>query len=264
MDVDRYLGRIDADPPPPTPSIDALVDLQVRHLLAVPFENLDIPAGIPISLAPEAMFDKVVSRRRGGFCYELNGLFGLLLRDLGYRVTMLSARTVDGVHGAEGPEFDHLVLRVDLDEPWLVDVGFGDSFRTPMPLRDDVEHTDPLGRTYRFEVRGDDWDLRERLTDDAEAPDVVDGLGPDAEWRTQFRFTLRPRELADFEATCRWQQTDSPFFTGHRFCTLATPDGRRTLMDDRLIVRHAGTRTERPVTEDEVPGLLLDRFGVAL
>ncbi len=109
----------------------------------MPFENLDIVARTPISLDLEAIHEKVVTRRRGGFCYELNGLFAWLLEQLGYDVTRLSARTVEGIDGELGPEFDHLVLQVDLAEPWLADVGFGDTFRTPLPLAAERDHVDP-------------------------------------------------------------------------------------------------------------------------
>ncbi|HLA16017.1 MAG TPA: arylamine N-acetyltransferase [Candidatus Limnocylindrales bacterium] len=248
MDVDAYLTRIGLARPA-APTAQALADLQVAHLLTVPFENLDIVAGVPITLAVDALFDKIVRRLRGGFCYELNGLFAVLLESLDYRVTRLSARTIDGDDGAEGPEFDHLVLRVDLDEPWLADVGFGDSFRTPIPLRPNDVHVDLLGRSYQLVVNGNDWDLQERPT-------------PDADWTTSFRFSLVPRNLADFEDTCRWQQSDSPHFTQHRFCSIATVDGRRTIMDDRFITTSRGERTERMLEESEVAELLDELFGI--
>src|SRR3989304_5122383 len=132
MDPNTYLARIGAVRPL-APTAEALSSLQVAHVLHVPFEILDIVIRRSISLELPAIYDKIVTRRRGGFCYELNGLFGWLLGARGYRLTMLSARTVDE-DGALGPEFDHLVLRVDLDEPWLVDIGFGGTFREPLRL----------------------------------------------------------------------------------------------------------------------------------
>ena len=79
-----------------------------------------------------------------------------------------------------------------------------------------------------------------------------------------YRFDLAPHDLVDFDEACLWQETESPFFTRHRFCSIATPRGRTTLMDDRLIVRANGKRTERHVAADEIPGLLADHFGVVL
>ena len=262
MDIDEYLARIGAGRPRAAEA-QALAALQVSHLLAVPFENLDIVAGQPISLDLEAIFDKVVRRRRGGFCYELNGLFAWLLEELGYRVTMLSARSVSSAQETVGPEYDHLVLRVEIDGPWLVDVGWGDTFREPMPLVADSEFVDSLDRPYRLQVNGADWDVIERF-EPASALDTVESPSSEPDWRTQYRFTLQPRAFAEFEPTCRWQETESPFFTRHRFCTIATSDGRRTLMDDRLIERSGRERTERVIDESEVPELLRSLFGVAL
>jgi N-hydroxyarylamine O-acetyltransferase len=249
MDPDAYLARIGAERPAAR-SAEALAALQVAHVLHVPFEILDIVIGRSISLELPAIYDKIVVRRRGGFCYELNGLFAWLLEGLGYRVTRLSARTVDE-EGTLGPEFDHLVLRVDLDEPWLVDAGFGDTFREPLRLVEGLEQADSLGRAYRLDREGDDWMLLERRT--SEAP-----------WVPQYRFTLAPHELSDFVAMCRWQETEAPYFTSHRICTLGTPDGRVTLYDDRLIVHAGGERNERVVDEREVPELLHELFGVVL
>jgi N-hydroxyarylamine O-acetyltransferase len=236
LNSEAYLARLGLAAPPAT-----LAELQVAHLLAVPFENLDIDAGLGVSMEPDAVWDKIVRRRRGGFCYELNGLFARLLEALGYTVTLLSAQVLHS-DGRESHEYDHLALRVDLEEPWLVDVGYGDCFREPMPLRPDSEFVDSLGRSYRLTVDGDVWEL-----------------GDD---EPQYRFTLTPRAYAEFEPMCRWQQTESPWFTGHRMCTIATPDGRITLLDDKLIIHAGGERTEREIDESEVPELLSTLFGI--
>src|SRR5213082_3530030 len=106
MDVDAYLGRIGLARPL-SPDVSALCLLQERHLAAVPFENLSVHLGEPIDLAEDALFDKIVNRRRGGFCYELNGLFAALLRELGYKVGMLSAQVANAA-GEFSPDFDHM------------------------------------------------------------------------------------------------------------------------------------------------------------
>jgi N-hydroxyarylamine O-acetyltransferase len=249
VDAGAYLERIGATRPA-APTLDALAGLVLAHLYSVPFENLDIAGGRRLSVELEAIYEKVVTRRRGGFCYELNGLFGWLLRGLGYDVTLLAAQLPEPPDGGPRHDLAHLVLLVDLDGPWLVDVGFGEAYRRPFALRDGNEHADPLLGRYRLEEADGRWQVRE----------WQDG----AESRVSYRFDLAPHELADFAEACRWQETESPFFTGHRFCTIATPDGRRTLMDDRLIVRSGGRRTEREVEEAEVPGLLAELFGVVL
>src|SRR5690348_1505800 len=127
MDVEKYLARINYTGPR-TPDEATLRALHVAHLRAVPFENLDIGRGVPIVLDLDRLYAKIVTRRRGGFCYELNGTFAELLRALGYSVELLSARVYTGTQFS--PEFDHLMLRVSggqLAEPLLADVGFGQS-----------------------------------------------------------------------------------------------------------------------------------------
>jgi N-hydroxyarylamine O-acetyltransferase len=263
VDIDAYLARIGAARPP-GPTADALRELQLAHLLSVPFENLDIVLGRPISLELESIYAKVVMRRRGGYCYELNGLFAWLLEALGFTVTRLSAQTVDGFEGEVGPEFDHLVLRVDLEVPWLVDVGFGDTFRTPMRLASGNDQVDALGRAYRLEAHDDEWSLRERIDPADEAFEAIEALQPGRPWRTQFRFSLLPHDLADFGPMSRWQETQSPYFTQHRIVTIATLDGRRTLVDDSFVEHRAGMRTEQSVDESEIAGLLRGSFGMDL
>src|SRR4051812_18379593 len=106
MDVDRYLERIGYRGPT-APSLEALRQLHLAHLTTVPFENLSVRSGELIVLDPERLFEKIVLRRRGGFCYELNGLFAALLDVFGFRVSRLAGRV-----GADGISFDHMALRV--------------------------------------------------------------------------------------------------------------------------------------------------------
>src|SRR5262245_27861823 len=126
--IDAYLGRIGYTGSR-APTLEVLRALHRAHLYAVPFENLDIHAGRRIVLDQDALFQKVVTHRRGGFCYELNGLFAALLRKLGFDVTLLSGRVHND--GGFGPEYDHMTLLVKLDGRWLADVGFGSSFHDP-------------------------------------------------------------------------------------------------------------------------------------
>src|ERR1700676_4492415 len=147
LKLPAYLERI-AYTGPLTPTPEVLRNLHRAHMLSVPFENLDIVLGRKIACDEDAFIRKIVGRRRGGFCYELNGAFAGLLRAIGLKVSLLSAR-VPRDDGSGGPEFDHLALRVDLDEPWLADVGFGECFLEPLRLRSRVEHKQ-FGRVYRL------------------------------------------------------------------------------------------------------------------
>ncbi|WP_224279137.1 arylamine N-acetyltransferase [Streptomyces sp. LS1784] len=241
-----YLDRI-ALPDPGAPSPEALARLQLAHLRAVPFENLSIHLGERVDLDPGALLTKVVTGRRGGFCYELNGVFAELLTSLGYRVSLLAARVHDGER--LGPPFDHLALRVDLDEPWLVDVGFGRFSRSPLRLDERGEQADAEGAFTLVPVgEHDDLDV------------LMDGA-------PQYRLGLRPYRLADFAPTCWWQATSpDSHFTRSTACSLLTADGGRvTISGNRLITTTpAGERTERTLTDDEALAAYRTRFGITL
>lgn len=223
--------------------------LHRAHLFTVPFENLDIGLKRAIPCDAEAAVRKIVERRRGGFCYEMNGAFAWLLRELGYRVTLLSAR-VARPDGTWGPEYDHLTLRVNLDEPWLADVGFGDSFLDPLRLEPGLEQEQ--GREC-FRIV-EDSGLR------------VEKRSPEGSWNAEYLFTLEPRDLAEFAGMCRYHQSSpESHFTQKRVCTLARPDGRITLADLKLIVTREGKRNGRMLgSEKDWAGVLREEFGVIL
>ena len=146
MEINTYLERIGYSGSR-EPTVETLRQLHRVHMLSVPFENLDIHLGYPIGLSLPSFFDKIVRRRRGGFCYELNGLFGWLLEQLGFKVVMLSVRVFNGTQ--PGPEFDHLILLIKLEENLIADVGFGDSFLEPL-LLDTSEEDVQFDRSYRL------------------------------------------------------------------------------------------------------------------
>jgi len=249
VNIDRYLHRIRYEGAR-TPTIATLRALHRQHLLTVPFENLDIHLGRPIAIDEDAFVRKVVEERRGGFCYELNGAFGALLRALGYNVANLSARA-SSADGSFGSEFDHLTLLVTIDgERWIADVGFGDSFLEPLRLDDRFDQNDPAG-TFRIEQR--DVDL------------VVCRSKTDA-WSDEYLFTLGEHPLEDFAGMCRYHQTSpQSHFTRKRICSMATPDGRITLSDLRLITTTRGERVERELaSEDEWRAVLRAEFAISL
>ena len=249
MNSVRYLERI-GYAVPNAPNADTLRQIHRAHLLAVPFENLDIPLKRKIVCEEESFLRKIVERRRGGFCYEMNGAFAALLRSLGFQVTLLSAR-VPKEDGSEGPEFDHLTLRVELEEPWLADVGFGDSFLEPLRLKTGVEQKQ-AGRKFRI------IEANESLH--------VERCEADGSWKLEYSFTLQPRQLPEFAAMCHYHQTspESPF-TRKQVCSLATPDGRITLSGMKLITTRDGKREERLIESDgEWQQVLKNKFGVIL
>lgn len=260
MDIRDYLQRINYHGSF-EPTLQTLQALHAAHLLTVPFENLSIHYGQPIILQEDALFNKIVDRRRGGFCYELNGLFAWLLQQLGFQVTLLSAGVANAV-GSFGPEFDHLTLLVHqlAGADWLADVGFGDSFRQPLRFEADLEHEEADGRVYRLH-RSDD----ERAGKTKRDYWMVQQFS-DTQWKAHYRFTLQPRTLSDFTEMCSYQQTSpASHFTQQRICSLATPTGRISLSDLRLITTIHNERTEHVLTnQEEYAATLADQFGIVL
>jgi len=246
MNVDAYLDRIGYKGSR-APTIETLRCLHYAHMRAVPFENLDIHTGRRIVLDREALFEKIVQHRRGGFCYELNGLFAALLEELGFNVTLLSARVV--ADGIIGPEFDHMALLVEPDERWLADVGFGESFREPLRL-DDPDEQVQHGRAYRLVATEENWSLSEGT--------------PGSDLKPQYVFTLQPRRLSEFWDMCLYHQTSpQSHFTHKRICSRATPSGRVTLSDMSLIVTEGNERREHLCSSDqEYTRALREHFGI--
>ena len=249
MNIEAYLKRIDYRGAT-TPTAETLRALQIAHLQTVPFENLSIHAGEPITLEDEALFMKIVARRRGGFCYEANGLFAALLRQLGFNVTMLSAEVAGKEQGSYGPPFDHMALMITLAERWLADVGFGDSFLEPLLLDEETEQLQSPD-AFRIDRAGDYRIVMRR------------GAG---EWNPNYRFTLQPYTFKDFAEMCRYHQTSpESHFTQKRICSRATETGRITLSDMRLIETTGGQRKERALDgQQEYDAILRELFGVVM
>jgi len=247
LDVPAYLRRV-GYAGSTARTRENLRALHRAHLLAVPFENLDIGLGRKIICNEDSFLHKIVTDRRGGFCYELNGAFAALLRALGFQVTLLSARVVRD-DGSDGPEFDHLTLRVDLEEPWLADVGFGDSFVEPLRLEPGLEQ-EQFGRLYRLTLAEGVFRYEVKT---------------DGGWKKEYAFTREPRQLSEFAAMCHYHQTspDSPF-TRKRVCSRATPEGRITLSDGKLITNRDGVRQEHMLGDEEWRASLRELFGVVL
>lgn len=249
MNLPAYLARIGYTGPV-APTLQVLRAIHRAHLLSVPFENLDISRGRKIAVDQDAFVRKIVEESRGGFCYEMNGALAALLQAIGFQVTLLSAR-VTRQDGTFGPEFDHLTLRVDLDQPWLADVGFGDSFVEPLRLLPGIAQKDG-GQIYRITENANVLQLEKWETGDT--------------WKQMYRFTLQPRQLREFAGMCHYHQTSpESSFTRKRLCTRATPEGRITLSDMKLIITHDGNKVERVLsTEDEWRAALRQHFDILL
>jgi len=250
IDRDAYLSRISVVPGVNfVPSRDSLELLQIRHLETVPFENLDILWKRPIILDTNRFYEKIVVGKRGGFCYELNGLFEMLLRSLGFGTRLVSARPYSKENGF-GPEFDHAAIIVSLgDTEYLVDVGFGDFAAGPLKIAVGEEQTDREG-TFRIN----------ELENGALVVEKRRGDG----WRPEYMFGMQGRNLAEFSEMCDFQQySPDSHFTKGKICSVLTTNGRKTLTDRSYIVTTNCDRVETPVhSEAEFNEILMREFGI--
>ncbi|XP_040921350.1 arylamine N-acetyltransferase, pineal gland isozyme NAT-10-like [Toxotes jaculatrix] len=264
MDLHKYLLRIGFGGPA-EPSLDVLRSLHTCHLLSVPFEDLTVHSGGRVQLELPLLYDKIVNRRRGGFCFENNGLFSWLLSTLGFQVTLLSGQVKNFITGCYGPPFDHLILMVTLEgRRWLCDVGFGPpGFSTPLSL----ETSGPQEQGHRvYRIRKDrdmhflEWQQEENR-------------GADGDWKEIYKFTLDPRCLEEYTEMCQYHQS-SPWsiFFCKSFCTVLKPGGRITYIGHRLITTTfpcEGTgrelkTTTRELKDEEIPVILAEKFGIVL
>ncbi|MEP7047623.1 MAG: arylamine N-acetyltransferase [Ilumatobacteraceae bacterium] len=250
--AERYLQRIGMSAQTGAPTVDLLAGMQVAHLTRVPFENLSVYHHRCVRTDVQWSYPKIVERRRGGWCFELNGCFGALLREVGFHVDYVSCQVWNDP-GQWGPPFDHLGLIVHLDgERWFVDVGFGDNCLVPVAVRDG-EHT-ATPRRARIEVSGDGGSF------------VMAELMSDGSWLNQLRVTLRSAALTEFGARSDYLRTNPDLsWSTKPFATRALgADGSRiTLRRDVLRIRSATQQpVDTPVQPQQWSGLLAEHFGL--
>jgi N-hydroxyarylamine O-acetyltransferase len=195
MNLDAYLARIGLKTRP-APTLEGLRTLHRAHLLAIPYENIDVQLGRPVTIERPAIFEKIVGRGRGGWCYEMNGILGWALAELGFDVTRATGAVVRSLKG-EMSEGNHLVLRVELPEGiYLADVGFGDGPRDPIPVA--VGAFESNGFVFSLARVDDTW---WRFSNDPR------GGAPN------FDFNLAPADESMLADRCEFLQTSpkSPF-----------------------------------------------------
>lgn len=249
MNFDKYLKRIGADYFDLKPDLATLNFLQKQHLLNIPFENLDIHWGNPITLDIERIFTKIVENGRGGFCYELNGLFYELLVSIGFQCRRISGRVNDG-NGFHGAEFDHLATLAKIDgAEFLADVGFGEFSAEPLKFVLDMEQVDANG-SFIIRQFGDAY--LEVAKRDEEL------------WKSEYIFKDLAREFQDFAEMCNFHQSSpESHFTNRIICSQMTLDGRKTIAGDKFIETKNGVRTTTAIDSAESFESLLEReFGI--
>lgn len=234
MIVADYLRRIGFCSEP-SATLATLSELQKRHLLSVPFENLDIHNGRKITLSIQRFYEKVVIQQRGGFCYELNGLFRWLLTALGFSAHYVSARVATG-DGGYGAEFDHMAIWVNIEEiDYLVDVGFGEFAFAPLMLKEGIIQRDARGDFALSQVNGS-WQVN-KIVDTQTLP--------------EYRLTTTPRTLRDFAEMCDYHQTSpKSHFTQKRLISRPTENGRITLSGNTLTIRENNETIEKKLPDE--------------
>lgn len=246
MNVQSYFKRLSIERNKEL-TLGYLANLQKQHLQKIPFENLDVTRKVNITLDVSRFYEKVIGAHRGGFCYELNGLFQWFLTELGFR-SHLIACTVKKPNGWAKAN-THAAMIVQLEQPYLVDVGFGDSARQPIPLTGEVL-TDVSG-AYRV-IRNEQglYDLQR-----------LDKEG----WKILYRFSVAPVPLVGFSEGCQYNQTspDSTFTHGD-IVTIATETGRITLSDYTVTKTDNGKKDKWELTEEEKNKFLEDYFQIKL
>ncbi len=245
MRIDDYLRRINYNGAL-SPTTETLRLLHRAHLLAIPYENLDIHFGYPLVLDEQQIYTKIVTERRGGWCYEMNGLFAWALRELGFTVRLLSSAVNRATQG-EAAQGNHLVLLAELEQPYLVDVGFGNGFLEPLPLVAGEYRQGFL--SYRLSEDNNHWTFHNH---------AYAGPGYD--------FSLDPHAMHDFAGKCHDLQTapDSAFVrltVCHRFM----PAGIVTLRGALLttITKH-GIHTHTIESREEYTSTLRQQFDLQI
>lgn len=222
MDKKKYLSKI-AYSGDLNPSLDLLCKLQKAHLLHIPFENLDIHYGQPIDLKVDKIFKKIILENRGGFCYELNGLFYELLTSLGFFTKRISGRVYNAKKGY-GQEFDHLALVVTIDDTdYLTDVGFGEFTFAPLKLELNTLQQDARG-DFVLDKYDETYFRVNKIVDGVRVPEYI--------------FKNIAREFAAYSAMCHYHQTSSDsHFTQKKLITRPTENGRITISQNILKIK---------------------------
>ncbi|MEC0206889.1 arylamine N-acetyltransferase [Paenibacillus lautus] len=249
LDVNQYLERIGYTGPIVN-SAYMLARLQEQHVHTVPYENLDILHQIPLSLDIPDLYDKIVTRHRGGYCFELNALFGWLLQELGFKVTHYFGRFWRDETDTPAKRRHH-ILQVDIeDQRYIADVGVGGAGpRHPLELVDGLEQTQG-NETYRLvQTEAYGWMLEEWKKE---------------AWDPVFSFTEEPNLPRDFITTSFWCEyaPDSPFNKTARV-SIRTAEGRNTVDDDEFrIYKAGGVHTFKPGNAQEYAEALYTYFGI--
>jgi len=252
MDIAAYLARIGlAERPEPTPG--GLARLQAAHRRAIGFENLAIMAGDGIRIDGASVFEKLVTRGRGGYCFEQNRLFADALAVLGLPNRPVLARVRLGLPPEVTPPRTHVLLLVATkDGQWIADAGFGGSYVPPLPLEDGASGQTPDGARHRLRRIGARGELAGEWRRERAGPaGATDGrTAPHGDWQPQYTFDLCDVAPDDLEQANHWTSTrPGTRFTTLHIASVVLPDGFAALTDRQLTVHRAGQGEARTIKD---------------
>ena len=238
----KFFGKTKAD-------LNTLKKLHQKHILSIPFENLDIQNGQKIHLQKSTLFNKVIKCKRGGFCYELNYLFLSLLTNLGFDAKMISARIFDD--DKFGPEFDHMAIIVNLEnESWLADVGFGDLFLKPLKVDQENKQIDGFNTFKISLLKGQSY--------------LLSKSGSGTDFEKKYVFDTSEKRLEQFLPQCELKQkSPDSYFVINKVCTIAKKNGRKTIFNSKYIEKESGKKVEFIIENREQEENILEmEFGI--
>lgn len=238
MDIERYFKYIGINKPTSI-SFEALKEIHKHHLLRIPFENLDIINGKPLSMNPSFIMTKIIENKRGGICFETNTLLSTILVELGFEVNYVSAKFWNDEKQAWNPDFSHLALVVIIEEnTYLADVGVGGGFLEPLLLQHNHEYSDSNGAYRVIEI--------------TETTYILQKL-EESNWNDLLFISTESKHLHQFEEQFLYYQTSKEtIFTKNKIVNRLTTDGRITLSDHQLKItkNHKVTLTEFETDEE--------------
>lgn len=255
MYAQPYLAYIGVDVSDfPAKSLELLKEIHYKHLLAVPFEGLDVKMNIPLSMDPTIVLNKIIKRCRGAVCLEAGSLLYQVLKELGYDVWIISAQFWNDEVMAWGPHFGHMGLCVKIDQQvYLFDVGVGGAFAEPLPLQEEIHH-DRWGDFYFITEKNDEEELL--ILQQLKRGQIINII----------RFNLEPHQVEEFsDMLIQHQTSPDSILVKQKFCTKRTETGKITLLEDRLTIVDQGQVTKQPVHSPEEWNELLQKyFGFSL
>ena len=245
FDLESYFNRIGFAFPERV-DVATLSSMMRQQLFSVPFENIDVQNGKIVSLVPEDIADKILRQRRGGYCYEVNGLFAMALEALGIRYQFVAARPM--FYPARRPR-THMAIVADIDGfRWLCDLGFG-SYGIRVPMRLDV---------LDLEVRQDHDTFM--LTKDGTGEYLLKAL-VEGVWTNQYGFDLSAQEWIDFVPANHLNSTHpDAIFVQKLLVVLHNPTGRTILVGDMLKMVDGERIEKRTLSQDAVSDVLRGVF----